>query len=118
MLLEILHVPDCPNVALLEQCLTEVLAGHAVPTEWPYRVVEDVEMARAVGMTGSPTVLIDGVDPFAEPGLEPSVSCRVVPRRRRPDAGCALGRRVASGTARLTPVGSVNALPGAVDANS
>jgi hypothetical protein len=28
-------------------------------------------------MTGSPTLLVDGVDPFARPGLTPSVSCRL-----------------------------------------
>ncbi len=28
-------------------------------------------------MTGSPTVLFDGADPFAVPGAEPSVSCRL-----------------------------------------
>lgn len=28
-------------------------------------------------MRGSPTLLIDGVDPFAEPGLRPSLSCRL-----------------------------------------
>jgi hypothetical protein len=27
-------------------------------------------------MHGSPTLLIDGVDPFAEPGQPPSMSCR------------------------------------------
>jgi len=28
-------------------------------------------------MHGSPTLLIDGVDPFAEPGQPPSLSCRL-----------------------------------------
>lgn len=28
-------------------------------------------------MRGSPTILIDGMDPFAEPSLLPSVSCRL-----------------------------------------
>ena len=28
-------------------------------------------------MTGSPTLLADGADPFAHPGLLPSVSCRL-----------------------------------------
>jgi len=28
-------------------------------------------------MTGSPTLLADGADPFARSGLEPSLSCRL-----------------------------------------
>jgi hypothetical protein len=28
-------------------------------------------------MTGSPTVLVDGADPFRVPGTGPSVSCRL-----------------------------------------
>jgi hypothetical protein len=30
-------------------------------------------------MNGSPTLLIDGVDPFGRPGLRPSLSCRLYP---------------------------------------
>ena len=30
-----------------------------------------------LGMTGSPTLLADGTDPFARPGLNPSISCRL-----------------------------------------
>ncbi|MFJ5924531.1 pentapeptide repeat-containing protein [Kitasatospora sp. NPDC092948] len=39
-------------------------------------VADEAEAAR-LGMYGSPTVLIDGVDPFAPPGAEPSLSCRL-----------------------------------------
>ncbi|MER7174790.1 alkylmercury lyase family protein [Streptomyces mesophilus] len=39
--------------------------------------VRDEEQARALGMTGSPTILVDGVDPFAVAGAEPSLSCRL-----------------------------------------
>lgn len=77
MRLEILQVPSCPNVALLEQRLDQALAGLPGLVERVHRVIEDLASAEAVGMTGSPTLLVDGVDPFAEPGLTPSVSCRL-----------------------------------------
>jgi hypothetical protein len=77
MRLELLRVPGCPNVTLLHQRLEQALAGHPTPVEVAHRVVEDLQAAAAVGMTGSPTLLVDGVDPFAEPGLSPSVSCRL-----------------------------------------
>jgi hypothetical protein len=73
MRLEVLHVPDCPNVAPLLGRLAEVTD---VPVST--RVVEsDVEAAR-FGMAGSPTLLVDGVDPFAAPGeCAGGVSCRL-----------------------------------------
>ena len=76
MKLRILAVPDCPNVAALRQRLAEVLTGRAdvaVTTE----VIGTPERAVAVGMTGSPTLLVDGIDPFAESGQSPSLSCRL-----------------------------------------
>jgi hypothetical protein len=73
--LQILQVPDCPNVALLRQRLDEALAHTDLAVT--VRVVEDGEEAAALGMTGSPTLLVDGVDPFAEPGRTPSISCRL-----------------------------------------
>jgi hypothetical protein len=40
------------------------------------REVADEREAAEAGMHGSPTLLIDGVDPFAQPGQAASVSCR------------------------------------------
>lgn len=77
MRLEILQVPGCPNGALLEQRLRQALADHPEPVEWAPRVVDDLPTATEVGMTGSPTLHVDGIDPFAEPALAPSVSCRL-----------------------------------------
>ncbi|CRK57742.1 Organomercurial lyase [Alloactinosynnema sp. L-07] len=73
--MEILHVPDCPSVRVLRERLDVAMAG--VVVEVVLRVVRDAETAAAVGMTGSPTLLVDGVDPFAEPGVAPSMSCRL-----------------------------------------
>jgi len=41
------------------------------------RVVASQAEAERLGMTGSPTLLADGADPFARPGLLPAVSCRL-----------------------------------------
>ncbi len=41
------------------------------------RVITDDAAAHALGMHGSPTILIDGHDPFIEPGTHPSMSCRL-----------------------------------------
>jgi hypothetical protein len=76
MKLQILHVPDCPNTAVLAARLDEVLTGRAdIAVEQVD--VADQDVAAALGMTGSPTLLVDGNDPFAVPGVSASMSCRL-----------------------------------------
>jgi hypothetical protein len=74
MTLEILQVPECPGADLLAARLDGLLAGRARVTR---RVVASQAEAERLGMTGSPTLLADGADPFARPGLLPAVSCRL-----------------------------------------
>lgn len=73
MKLEVLHVPDCPNLPPLLQRLRAV-------TDLPIttRVITSDEDAARFGMAGSPTLLINGADPFAESaGTGCGVSCRL-----------------------------------------
>ncbi|MEU4291746.1 alkylmercury lyase family protein [Kribbella sp. NPDC026596] len=73
MRLEVLHLPDCPN-------LSPLLERLALVTDLPVatRVIESDADAARFGMAGSPTLLIDGVDPFGEPGeCECGLSCRL-----------------------------------------
>ena len=72
MMLEIVQVPGCPGADLLAARLAE--AGHPRVIR---RVVTSQADAERLGLTGSPTLLVDGVDPFARPGQPPSVSCRL-----------------------------------------
>jgi hypothetical protein len=78
MELTLLTVAGCPHAALFEERLAVVLAGHpgAVLRR---RVVATDQEAAAAGMHGSPTLLVDGVDPFARPGAAASLSCRLYP---------------------------------------
>lgn len=78
MRLQILHVPDCPGAELLENRLAPLLAAHP-DIEVTRQVVASQADAERLGMTGSPTLLADGTDPFARPGQQPSVSCRLYP---------------------------------------
>ena len=72
MRLEILQVPGCPGADLLDARLAEL--GHSRVIR---RVVTGQADAERLGLTGSPTLLVDGADPFARPGQPPSVSCRL-----------------------------------------
>ena len=61
--LAILHVPDCPNLAPMLAHLRQV-------TDLPIATQEisTTSEAAAAGMSGSPTLLVNGVDVFADPG--------------------------------------------------
>ena len=74
MTLEILQVPGCPGADLLAARLDGLLSGRPGVAR---RVVASQAEAERLGMTGSPTLLADGADPFARPGLLPAVSCRL-----------------------------------------
>ena len=73
--LMVLSVPGCPSVPLLEQRLAEALAGWpAVTVQW---VIASADEAALCGMCGSPTLLVNGHDPFAVPGAAPALACRL-----------------------------------------
>jgi len=76
MELTLMTVPACPNAAAFEQRLAAALVGHLDAIVHRREIADEHEAAQA-GMHGSPTLLIDGVDPFAAPGQLPSLSCRL-----------------------------------------
>lgn len=69
---EVLHVPDCPNLAVLLENLRAV-------TDLPVttREISTDADAAAAGMHGSPTLLINSHDPFTTPGGDCALSCRI-----------------------------------------
>ncbi|MFD7908137.1 thioredoxin family protein [Kitasatospora sp. NPDC059747] len=75
MRIRVLTVPDCPNAPVVERRLTAALGEREAAVE--FVEVTDTAQAERWGMTGSPTVLLDGVDPFAVSGAPASVSCRL-----------------------------------------
>ncbi|WP_223693676.1 DF family (seleno)protein [Leifsonia poae] len=76
MKVQLLHIPDCPSWPGAEQRLRAVLERLGVPE--PVEVVEIAtgEAAAASNFGGSPTILLDGRDPF--PGTRSAeLACRV-----------------------------------------
>jgi hypothetical protein len=75
---ELLVVPDCPNesvaLSVLRVAFDRVgLAAQSVRTT----VIASQEQAQERGFVGSPTILINGVDPFGVAGQSPAYACRV-----------------------------------------
>ena len=78
MRLQIVHVPDRAGAKALDRRLAPLLTirpGIQVIRQ----VVTTEDDEGRLGMTGSPTILADGADPFAGPGQQPSLSCRLYP---------------------------------------
>lgn len=72
------HVAGCPNWQLADERV-RLAVGARADVRVVHQLVQTEEQARELGFTGSPTILIDGVDPFADPGRPAGLACRVYP---------------------------------------
>lgn len=101
----LLYFDDCPNHQHAEENLAAALiesgAGEVVIRR---QRVGTVEEAERFGFLGSPTILIDGVDPFAAPGASPGLSCRVYRTEDGP-AGAPTVAQIRQALATHTPAG-------------
>lgn len=73
---ELQYFEGCPNWRVAAERLAQVAAEEAVITV-RRRIVATPEEAEAVGFRGSPTILIDGHDAFAERDEPNGLSCRI-----------------------------------------
>lgn len=74
----ILHVEGCPHVGLARERLLEAAVEVGREVTVRESAVVDVVQARQVGLRGSPTILVNGRDPFpTEAGAD--LACRLYP---------------------------------------
>lgn len=76
MKVTLLYFDDCPNWVETDQHLTQ-LQIEIPGLETARQRVETPEDAQRLSFRGSPSILIDGVDPFAEPDAPVGLSCRI-----------------------------------------
>jgi hypothetical protein len=76
---ELLVVPDCPQESPAYDLTRAALAELDSSASVVVTVIQSDEEAQARGFTGSPTFLINGRDPFAEPGAAVGLACRMYP---------------------------------------
>ena len=78
----LLYFEGCPNhreaEAQLDRLLDELGWVGSVSTV----DVDTTETAEALGFRGSPTILINGVDPFADPEAPVGLTCRIYATER------------------------------------
>ena len=72
------YFDGCPHWELADARVRHVIeqAGK-VDVQLEYQLIDSPEMAEQVGFHGSPTILVDGRDPFATGGEPIGLSCRV-----------------------------------------
>jgi hypothetical protein len=106
---ELLLVPDCPTAGPAQHLLDRALrAVGLAKTAIRVSVIESQRQAEARGFLGSPTILIDGRDPFAEPGRPAALACRVYSSPSEPAGLPPLQRLTAALAAALTAAASTN----------
>lgn len=77
MRVQLLYFDECPNWQLADTRLREALEALGRPIEVEKVLVSTPEQAEYWSFHGSPSVHIDGEDPFAQPGTPVGLSCRL-----------------------------------------
>ena len=77
---ELLVVPDCPRekpaTVLLRSALDDI---GLTAVDFRLTVIDTPEGAERRRFVGSPTILLNGIDPFEKPGQQASLACRPYP---------------------------------------
>jgi hypothetical protein len=75
---ELLVMADCPHESEAADLLRRALDDTGLSsTRFDTRVIRDLSEAQQAGFVGSPTILINGADPFRLPGSQPALACRI-----------------------------------------
>jgi hypothetical protein len=72
----LLSFDDCPNWRRAADLIERLAREHQDVTV-SYRIVNTDSDAQQLGFVGSPTILIDGVDPWATSDAPVGLSCRI-----------------------------------------
>lgn len=77
------HFNDCPNWKTTAAHLS-TLVDDGLDATVSYELIDTRELAVARRFRGSPTVLIDGIDPFADEDAPVGLACRIYPTEQGP----------------------------------
>lgn len=71
------YFDGCPNWETTSADLRLLIGEHHFAAQVRYQLIETPESAMEYGFRGSPTILIGGVDPFANPEAPVGLGCRI-----------------------------------------
>lgn len=72
------YFDGCPNWTVLEDRIAQAV-GDRTGVTFTRQRIETAQDAERLGFRGSPTVLIDGADPFTQQGAPAGLTCRMYP---------------------------------------
>ena len=58
----LLYDPDCPNVELARKNIRQALTELSLPANWREADISEPQTRERLKMSGSPTILVNGVD--------------------------------------------------------
>lgn len=73
------YVDDCPNHEVLRSRLVEAARRSGSDIVINEVAITSLEEAEQRDFVGSPTVRLNGIDHFAQPGAVPALACRMYP---------------------------------------
>ena len=77
--IELLTVPGCANTDAAVELIKTAVADTGVRATFSHTTVTSQEHAQQRGFVGSPTILLNGTDPFAGDDEPPALACRLFP---------------------------------------
>lgn len=77
MRIELLVVAECPNENAAVDLIGAAVVETGVHAEVTRTIIASQDQARERGFVGSPTFLLDGSDPFAQPEAPVALACRL-----------------------------------------
>ena len=95
MKVQLLYFDGCPHWTVLEKRLREALDLLDDPSTIEYLQVEGEGEAERLRFAGSPSILINGTDPFTTTTNAIGLSCRVYSTPEGPSGSPTLGQLVA-----------------------
>ncbi len=69
------YFDGCPNWQTTDAHLRRLRGEHEIEVD--YELIDSIERAEEAEFRGSPTVLIEGVDPFADEEAPVGLACRI-----------------------------------------
>jgi hypothetical protein len=75
--IELLVVADCPNEATAAQLIKAALLGTGVEATIAHTIIASTDHAQQRRFIGSPTILLNGIDPFTQPEAPVALACRL-----------------------------------------
>lgn len=79
MVIELLTVPGCANEDAAIELITTAIADTGVRATFGRTTVSSEEQAQERRFVGSPTILVNGTDPFERGDEQPALACRLYP---------------------------------------